>query len=342
MKKILLFICLSSFITALSFSQVAINTTGAVANSSAILDISSTSKGVLIPRISLVSATDNITIPNPAPGLMLFNTNANLGKGTGFYFNGGTAASPSWTAVRSLVFPFSDGTNSATSVFSIENYSSIISSSAIKANAQQGIAVEAISGSGIGVAAKSFTGNALEVSGKVKIWGNGQVPAAGKVLTSDANGNATWEGARAFMAVGMKAGGSNQLSSGVETKVAFGLVRYDLGNDYNDANKSPHSTFTVPVTGIYHFDIHIKWLNSSTSGVKTIRLIRKRNGGYATLASESTDDLTAYMSQAISLDFDLAVNDEIYVTAYQDSGDPQFISPEYEKTWFNARLVMKF
>ncbi|HOV10763.1 MAG TPA: collagen-like protein, partial [Bacteroidales bacterium] len=83
------------FFTLLScavYSQqgVSINTAGTAADSSAMLDISSTSKGLLIPRVSLASVNDVSTIPNPAVSLLVYNTNTAMSGGAvGFwYFNG--------------------------------------------------------------------------------------------------------------------------------------------------------------------------------------------------------------------------------------------------------------
>ncbi len=83
------------FFTLLSgavYSQqgVSINTAGSVADPSAMLDVSSASKGLLIPRVSLISVNDITTIPNPAVSLLVYNTNAAMAGGAeGFwYFNG--------------------------------------------------------------------------------------------------------------------------------------------------------------------------------------------------------------------------------------------------------------
>lgn len=62
-------------------------------NSSAILHVSSTNKGVMLPKVSLSGATDNITVPVSSPGddgMFLYNT-ASAGTGTnaitpGYYF----------------------------------------------------------------------------------------------------------------------------------------------------------------------------------------------------------------------------------------------------------------
>ena len=73
MKKSLLLSLFATFTAALSFSQVAINTDASVANSSAILDVKSTGKGILIPRVALSGTGDITTIPNPATSLMVYN-----------------------------------------------------------------------------------------------------------------------------------------------------------------------------------------------------------------------------------------------------------------------------
>ncbi|MET3539093.1 hypothetical protein [Chryseobacterium limigenitum] len=65
-------------------------------DSSAKLQIESTDKGVLIPRVTLTSTTDATTISSPAKGLMVYNTTSNAAIEEGFYVNYGTSLSPSW------------------------------------------------------------------------------------------------------------------------------------------------------------------------------------------------------------------------------------------------------
>jgi len=66
---------------------VAINATSTVANSSAILDMTSTSKGILIPRMNSSQRTAILT---PATGLLVFDTDL-----SGFMFYNGST----WTAI---------------------------------------------------------------------------------------------------------------------------------------------------------------------------------------------------------------------------------------------------
>lgn len=69
------------------YSQIGIGTTSP--DASTILDIESTDKGVLIPR---VSSSD---IVNPANGLLIFEINDNA-----FKYNSGTPIAPIWTKIN--------------------------------------------------------------------------------------------------------------------------------------------------------------------------------------------------------------------------------------------------
>ena len=72
-------------------AQTGIGTTSP--DTSAKLDISSTSKGFLLPRMT---AAQRVAIITPANGLLIYQTDAT----TGFYLNTGSAATPSWTRVN--------------------------------------------------------------------------------------------------------------------------------------------------------------------------------------------------------------------------------------------------
>ena len=88
--KLIFFLCLISVYSAKAQQGVGINTTGASASPSAMLDVNSSNKGLLIPRVSLASTTDVTTIPSPAVSLLVYNTNPSMtGGAEGFwYFNG--------------------------------------------------------------------------------------------------------------------------------------------------------------------------------------------------------------------------------------------------------------
>jgi hypothetical protein len=320
MKQIQLLI-ITLIIASFSFGQVAINTNGAAPHPSAILDIYSSNKGLLIPRVYLQSSVDATTIPNPAGSLLVWNSNPNMPNGVEFYYNAGSSQSPNWRPLQDLTLPFTKSTSSNGAAFTIGNYSQDPASTAIKAV-----------GGG--------SGNALEVSGKLKIAGNGQAPAAGKVLTSDANGNATWEGAVAFSMVGARSDAAGDFAHNTERKVPFLTEVYDLANNYVDSYGTPASTFTVPVTGMYHFDVQVGWLNSSADGQYTIRLYRLRNGVQSSMAANSMHD-AYFVQNSISIDVMLQAGDQVYVGAWQNSGNTQFVNWGSGDTRFSGRLVMK-
>ncbi len=79
MKKIkLLFVLITMISIQTITAQVSINTDGTTPDASAILDLKSTEKGILIPRMNQSEIED---IASPAIGLMVFNTSDNR-----FYF----------------------------------------------------------------------------------------------------------------------------------------------------------------------------------------------------------------------------------------------------------------
>lgn len=91
LKTCLFLICFQLFHDNMKAQSLAINTTGASAHASAILDVNGLNKGLLIPRISLTNINDVATIAGPATSLLVYNTNAAIIGGSGlgyYYFNG--------------------------------------------------------------------------------------------------------------------------------------------------------------------------------------------------------------------------------------------------------------
>jgi hypothetical protein len=91
MKNLIFIICMLIGISL--NAQVAINTDGSIPNNSAMLDVKSTAKGMLIPRMS---AAERNAIVSPATGLMIFCLDDN-----NYYSNKGLPAAPNWASVNS-------------------------------------------------------------------------------------------------------------------------------------------------------------------------------------------------------------------------------------------------
>lgn len=75
-------------------AQVGINEDGAAPDPSAMLDVKSTTKGFLTPRMT---ESERDAIANPATGLLIYQTDGT----TGFYYNEGTPAAPTWKRIGS-------------------------------------------------------------------------------------------------------------------------------------------------------------------------------------------------------------------------------------------------
>lgn len=119
-----LFLLLQLFYNSnLSAQNIAVNSTGNAPDSSAILDIQSSSKGLLIPRVSLTALNAAAPLNNPAQSLLVYNTNSAIDGGAGYYYNSGTPGSPNWVklvgsdtatyVIDDMRVPLDKGSNSA-------------------------------------------------------------------------------------------------------------------------------------------------------------------------------------------------------------------------------------
>src|SRR3954466_9381308 len=96
-----LIIILFSFHSFVSGQNVGINATGAAPDASAILDVASTSKGLLVPRVALTATNAAGPITSPLTSLLVYNT-ATSGSAPnnvvpGYYYWSGSA----WVALAS-------------------------------------------------------------------------------------------------------------------------------------------------------------------------------------------------------------------------------------------------
>ena len=104
MKKIFFMFCVALFLTK-GYAQVAINTDNSGPDGSAMFDVKSTTKGLLIPRMT---AAQRDAIVGPANGLMIFCTDNNqyYGFKSGISSGGGSWAmfNSQWTSTGSDIF----------------------------------------------------------------------------------------------------------------------------------------------------------------------------------------------------------------------------------------------
>ena len=99
MKKIFIHLAtlLAFFVFSLSVinaQNVGINDDASTPDASAMLDVKSTTKGILIPRVDIADLATATPVTSPATGLMVYNTNSTTGPGF-FYWDGSE-----WLSVR--------------------------------------------------------------------------------------------------------------------------------------------------------------------------------------------------------------------------------------------------
>jgi len=171
--RILIVLALLQFAIFKTFSQnVSINTTGNAADTSAMLDISSGIKGILIPRMT---QAQRVAIFSPAEGLLVYQADETKGF---YYYNtisGWTllaAATATWTTAGNA------GTNAATNYIGTTDNNSL----SIRTNSTERLFVDGSAGSvGINTNAPVST---LDVNGSVS---HAVTTATGSITLTSAN-----------------------------------------------------------------------------------------------------------------------------------------------------------
>jgi hypothetical protein len=98
-------------------AQIAINDDGTNGDASAMLDIKSTSKGLLLPRVALTGTTDISTIAGTeATSLMVYNTSTVSDVTPGFYY---------WNGTKWLRFIATNDSNGKWTISGIDMYSAV-------------------------------------------------------------------------------------------------------------------------------------------------------------------------------------------------------------------------
>jgi hypothetical protein len=165
------------FFSIHSIAQTGIGTT--TPHASAKLDVTSTDKGILIPRMT---ASQKSAISSPANGLMVYQTDGT----SGFYVNTGSSGSPIWSRINTDWIKSGNDISYATGNVSIsgnENITgSVTANSFIGSGSQLTNVATRVTGSWTlppGASTQSFT---VDAGGTYSMWVNGNIP----------NGIITW------------------------------------------------------------------------------------------------------------------------------------------------------
>lgn len=246
MKIISILFCILWFNSFLSYSQVGIGIVNP--HPSAMLEVSSTNSGVLIPRLT---QAERLAITSPATGLLIYQTD----NTTGFWYFNGTI----WTNFAGTTTGWSiigNSGNIATDYLGTSDANDF----AIKTNNTEAIRVQQTTGN-IGI-------NTSNPTHKLHIVGNNPVfrledglQNVGKVITSDANGNAYW---------------------GDSSGLVFTGTSYDWNFQSGSTYADPIYHWGPTVIGktgttIHHLDIDNGTVSGTTFGIGDIEVISDGN-----------------------------------------------------------------
>jgi len=342
MKHLSLFVVFA-FTATLCFAQNNIGIGTVSPDASAMLDVTSTSKGMLIPRMTSGQRTG---IASPATGLLVFdlntgsfwfknstgwveltdslnnlwkkngsdailNTSGNVGIGTispkvKVQINNGTDLS-------SVTGGFLQLGDSTLANLALDNNEIQARTNAVASNLF-------LQYNGGNVAMGSVTPlTKLDVNGQITIRGGS--PGLDKVLYSDANGTAIWRPAARGTGFFVYKTATQQINNGVVTVVNF-PSGYDDGGNYNAAN----DYFNCPTAGFYHFDMNILFdTPNSFAGDATFTFGFYLNGSILWEGADNIKNLTYTTSHSFSLYYNLAANDHISVRVSQGTGSYQWV-----------------
>jgi hypothetical protein len=269
MKKMLFPFVLLAF-SYPAFSQVGVGT--ATPDASSILDITSTTKGLLAPRMT---SAQRIAITSPATGLLVYQTDGTAG----FYYYNGTAwvayGATTVTTGASLTGNGAPGTplginlgNSNTwtanqtfgGTFLITSNSRIAMTNSD--NVARDIRFQEPSGSGsqyVGLSAPPLTNNGIYVLPAVV----GSVGQALTLATSDnvSNGTMQWSTVGAAVQFNGTVTGSVTYTASTATTIVFNSAITNVGSQMNTSTGS----FTVTASGVYDISASA---NLSGSGIR--------------------------------------------------------------------------
>ena len=317
-----------------------------------------------------MNVTGNVGIGNNAPAAKLDVLNASTNTGA-IINNNNTAntnnalnvfnANVSNTGYSNSALLSQRGTGSLANTFLFVNQPTSITGIdannngiGVQGTTQDGIGIAGLSTNGIGVRATSAgsatalraevffgspTAYALQtIGGRVQIAGQGA--AAGRVLTSDAAGNATWQD-NTSQSVGITMRG---FSAGIVvpnattvpiTQWTF-LDNEDGGANYNSGTGG----YTITKAGTYQVNVSVIWL-PFTAPANFISLRTDINGGFYTADIQSTNTVGGFKINRIAFAKRFNVGDVVNFTISQNSGLAQTTNGFVGENSFSIQFLHK-
>lgn len=288
MKKLLL--TLAVFLTAnwmLNAQNIGINNPNP--DASAALDVTSTTQGMLVPRMT---ASQRGLIASPATGLLVYQTDGTAG----FYFYNGTAWASlnggggggdnlgNHTATTDIQLNGNRVTNNGTGGLSVDNSGNATVNGAVKSG-QDGTDGELQLYSEQGATDYNYTIKPNAAATQSNVF---TLPpddgTTGQQLTTDGSGNLSWGNAGGVKLV-LEASASigQTINTGVSVTDGTGTIRYDneitgptIGTWTSD------SVYTVLEAGLYLFNAHVVSLKV-TGNIAALSPYAQRNNSSGTV-----------------------------------------------------------
>ena len=248
----------------LNAQSVAINTDGTTANASSLLEVKSTTKGMLIPRMT---KSEKSLIGSPATGLLIFQ---NSPDSIGFHFYNGSAWV--WLGDASNTDSLSWKTTGNNNLRS-SNFIGTLNDSALRfriRNTASGIIDSISQNTALGF--KTLYGNN----------GSGNTALGFRSLASNSAGNQN-------VAIGDSALSTNQITPGL-VAVGYNALAKSKSGDYSTA--LGYQALAVDTTGQFNTAVGAFALNSSARGLANTAV------GAAALSSVTTGGFNTAVGQA--------------------------------------------
>ena len=174
-----------------------------------------------------------------------------------------------------------------------------------------GVVGNAAAGTGAG---GYFTGGttALRTLGGMQLTGIGE--AAGRVLTSDASGNATWQTNSYSFAINSFFGPIAVPAGPPVTITSWSNISYENGTAGNYNNVT--GEYTIPVTGVYNVNASIRW-NTFAAGYVLMEL--DNNGIFTGMDGTGTAGNNV-ISTNINTDMSFTAGDKIKIRLFNSTG----------------------